>query len=183
MAATACIRACIMHQMAACAMCPETRVEGQVGWTAIKVDTTPACGYASCKTNLELQCLEMAVETNLCGQMLESPQSAGLHVKLATSCQCCVFVSMSASLRHPFLRDIVSKFAALFVAFGQQVAHRRSALMRLSSQVAHEVVCINRIIMTLDADCFHYLFYCTIYFNCFLAIDNMLFIAQFILIY
>ena len=55
--------------------------------------------------------------------------------------------------------------------------------MRLSSQVALEVVCINRIIMTLDADCFHYLFYCTIYFNCFLAIDNMLFVAQFILIY
>ena len=106
-----------------------------------------------------------------------------LHVKLATSCQYCVFVSMSASLRHPFLRDIVSKFAALFVAFGQQVAHRRSALMRLSSQVAHEVVCIHRIIMTLGADCFHYLCYCTIYFNCFLAIeaiDNMLCIAQFI---
>ena len=82
-----------------------------------------------------------------------------------------------------FLRDIVSKFAAFVVAFGQQVAHRRLALMRLSSQVALEVVCINRRIMTLDADCFHYLFYCTIYFNCFLAIDNMLFIAQFILIH
>ena len=83
----------------------------------------------------------------------------------------CRFVSMSASL----LRFVV--------AFGQQVAYRRSALMRLSSQVALEVVCINRITMTLDADCFHYLFYCTIYFNCFLAIDNMLFIAQFILIH
>ena len=74
MAAKACIRSCIMHQMAAKprTMCPKTKLEGQVGWTAIKVDTAPVCGYGSCKENLETQCLEVAGQTNLCGQMLES---------------------------------------------------------------------------------------------------------------
>ena len=132
MAAKACIRACIMHQMAACAMSPKIRVEGQVGWTAIKVDTTPACGYASCKTNLEPQCLEMAVQTNLCGQMLESELewvqacmwNWQLHVNVAflfpcqQVCGIFVYVTLSTSVLRVF-------------AVGQQVAHRRSKLMRL----------------------------------------------------
>ena len=109
-----------------------------------------------------VESLRAKLRKNRCRQKLESESvdlNLNLHVELAAS-------QSSRALWLPFCFH-VSIFAAFVVAFGQQVAHRRSALMRLSSQVALEVVCINRIIMTLDADCFHYLFYCTIYFNSF----------------
>ena len=56
-----------MHQMAAKpkTMCPEIKVGGQVGFSDVRADTAPACGYGSCKANLGYGYLEVEVQKNL----------------------------------------------------------------------------------------------------------------------